>query len=192
MMKVLCRIPGDKLRVKGVGRSEAVAGANALLRALGFEKLIFPVQKDEAGVYRMNRKVSGDILAYLDGPGHILWLSITGRTRGNGLLEEDLRTGAAQFSTRKGVPLVPVGLVTREQKSKLRVVKVRFGEPINPPQVDETDDLHMADLLIDFSRVAMCQIARLLPPGQRGDFDNADEKLAEATQRLRAYSVQVG
>ncbi len=191
MIKVLCRLPGEKLRLRGVGRSEAVDGAGALLKALGFERLIFPVHKDEVGVYRLNRKVSKDILAYLDHPGHLLWLSITGRTRGNGLLEEDLRTGAAQFSIRKGVPLVPIGLVTNGQKSKLRVVRARFGEPIEPPRVKELDDLNMADVLIDLSRVAMCQIARLLPPGQRGDFDNADEKLAEATKRLRAYAGQV-
>ena len=189
MMKVLCRLPGEKVRLKAVGRSEAVNGANALLRALGFESLIFPVQKDEVGVYRLNRDVSKEILAYLDQPGHLLWLSMTGRTRGNGLLEQDLRTGAAQFSTRTGVPLVPVGLVTRERKAKLTVVRVRFGEPISPPHVQELDDLHKADLLIDFSRVAMCQIARLLPRGQRGDFDNADEKLREAIRRLRAYPL---
>jgi hypothetical protein len=192
MMKVLCRLPGEQLRLKAIGRAEAVDGAGAILKALGFERLIFPAQKDEVGVYRLNRKVSKEILAYLDESGHLLWLSMTGRTRGNGLLEADLRTGAAQFSIRKAVPLVPVGLVTSGEKAKLKVVRVRFGEPINPPQVHELDEFDRADLLIDFSRVAMCQIARLLPAGQRGDFDNADEKLAEATKRLSAYAGQVG
>jgi hypothetical protein len=188
MMKVLVRLPGKDLRLKAVGRAEAVKGANALLRALGFERLVFPVQKDQVGLYRLNRKVSKEILAYLDQPGHLLWLSMTGRTRGNGLLEQDLRTGAAQFSIRKDVPLVPVGLITDEQKAKLTVVRVRFGEPIHPPDVQELDDLYKADLLIDLSRLAMCQIARLLPEGQRGDFELADEKLAEATRRLSAYA----
>jgi hypothetical protein len=101
---------------------------------------------------------------------------------------DDRQNEGQQFATRKGIPLVPVGLVTTEQKAKLRVVRVRFGEPIHPPQVQDCDDLHKADLLIDLSRVAMCQIAQLLPPGQRGDFDNADEKLTEAIRRLRAHA----
>lgn len=189
VIKVLCRLPGEKSRLKGIARPEVITGANSLLKALGIEKLAFPVQKDEAGAYRLDRETLKEVLAYLDGPGHVLWLSMTGRTRGNGLLEEDLRTGAALFCVRKGVPVVPMAVVTREERGRLKVVKVRFGEPIHPPEPGETGDFEKAELLIDLSRLAMCQIARLLPPGQRGDFENADEKLVEVDRRLRAYQL---
>ncbi len=188
VMKVTCRLPGQKTRLKAIARPEVVAQANPVLKALGIERLVFPVEKNDAGAYRLERKVLSEVLAYLDGPGHVLWLSITGRTRGNGLLEEDRRTGAAQFAVKKRVPVVPMGLVTRERNGKLQVVKVRFGEPINPPEEErEIGEFEKADFLIDFSRLAMCQIASLLPPGQRGDFENVDEKLAEARQCLGAY-----
>jgi len=190
VIKVGCLLPGEKPRLKAIARPEVVTEANSLLKALGIEKFVFPVQKNEDGVYRLDRKVFKEILAYLDGPGYVLWLSITGRTRGGGLLEEDLRTGAALFSVKKRIPVVPMGVVTREKRGKLKVVRVRFGEPINPPEVDELGDSERADFLIDFSKLTMCQIAKLLPPGQRGDFENADEKLLEADRRLRIYQLQ--
>jgi hypothetical protein len=187
VMKVACRLPGEKMRLKAIARPEVVTEANLLLKALGIEKFVFPVQKNEDGVYRLDRKVFKEVLTHLDGPGHVLWLSITGRTRGGGLLEEDLRTGAALFSIKKRMPVVPMGVVTREERGKMRVVKVRFGESINPPEAGEMDDSERADFLIDFSKLAMCQIAKLLPPGQRGDFENADEKLVQVNRRLRIY-----
>ncbi|MFQ6079324.1 MAG: hypothetical protein ACE5NJ_09355 [Thermodesulfobacteriota bacterium] len=130
VIKVLCRLPGEKPRLKGIARPEVITQANSLLKALGIENLAFPVQKNEAGVYRLDRKTFKEVLAYLDGPGHVLWLSITGRTRGNGLLEEDLRTGAALFSLRKGVPVVPMALVTREERGKLKVAKGIFTQKV--------------------------------------------------------------
>ena len=189
VIKVGCRLPGEKIRVRAIARPEVVTQANALLRALGIARLVFPVQKTEDGAYRLDSQVLRRILAHLDGPGHLLWLSITGRTRGNGLLEADLRTGAALFSLKKGIPLVPMGLVTRQEKGKLRIVKVRFGEPIAPLEAGEMGDFDRSDCLIDLTKLAMCQVAKLLPPGQRGDFENADEKLAEANRRLRTYQL---
>ena len=105
------------------------------------------------------------------------------------MLEADLRTGAALFSLKKGIPLVPMGLVTRQEKGKLRIVKVRFGEPIAPLEAAEMGDFDRSDCLIDLTKLAMCQVAKLLPSGQRGDFENADEKLAEANRRLRTYQA---
>jgi hypothetical protein len=61
---------------------------------------------------------------------------------------------------------------------------VRFGEPIYPPSASDLDDFERADYLIDLTKLAMCQVARLLPPGQRGDFENAEEKLTETKRRL--------
>jgi hypothetical protein len=184
LIKVGCRFPGPGYRLKGIGRPDVVVHANSQLKALGVDSLIFQVYKDEAGAYRLHRGVVQEILAYLDTPDSILWLSITGRTAGNGLLEGDLRTGAALFSTTKRVPLVPMGLVTKEEKGRLRVVRVRFGEPIEPPETEASGDFQRADLLIDLTRLALCRVAELLPPGQRGDFEDAEEKLEEVQARL--------
>ncbi len=187
VMKLGCRLPGERIRLKAISRPEVITQANAMMRALGVTRFIFPVQKTEEGAYRLDSKVLRAVLAHLDGPGNVLWLSITGRTRGNGLLEQDLRTGAALFAMKKRIPLVPMGLVTREERGRLRVVKVRFGEPILPPEAGRLDDFGRADCLIDVTKLAMCQVARLLPPGQRGDFEQADEKLAEASRRLEMF-----
>ena len=185
MIKVGCRLPGEGFRLKGIGRPEVITHANALLRALGIPDLIFPVHKDEAGAYRLQRRVVKEILSFLDGTGHVLWMSVTGSTRGNGLLEGDLRTGAALFSVRKGVPLIPMGLLTKEEKGRRKVVKVRFGEPVDPPDAAQIGEFERADFLIDFSKLVLCHVARLLPPGQRGDFEDVEAKLVETQRRLR-------
>ncbi len=190
VMKLLCRLPGEKPRLKAVARPEIVTRANFLLKALGVHKFVFLVRKDEAGVFRLNRRVVQGILSFLRGAGQVLWISVTGRTRGNGLLEGDLRTGAALFSLKTGVPLVPMGIVTRDKRGKVKAVKVRFGEPIDPPQIEAVGDFETADLLIDFSKLVMCQIAKLLPAGQRGDFENADDILVETKRRLRMDQPQ--
>ncbi len=184
VMKAGCRLPGEKLRVKAIARKEVAAGANALLKALGVDRHIFPVLKDQSGKYTLEPEILKKVLAHLDGQGGVLWLSITGNTRGNGLLERDLRTGAALFSLKKKIPIVPMGLVTKDKEGKPKIVKVRFGEPINLPEVGKLSEFEMGDLLVDISRLIMCQIAALLPPGQRGDFEDVEEKLIEVKERL--------
>jgi hypothetical protein len=184
VLKVGCRLPGEGFRLKGIGRPEVATRANFILKALGIHRLLFPVRKDENGTFTMSRKVVQKVLAYLDGPGRVLWISITGRTRGNGLLEGDLRAGTVLFALKKGVPLVPMGIVTREHKGKPRAARVRFGEPIHPPRIDEMGDFEKTDFLIDFSKLLMCSIAELLPSGQRGDFEHTDDMLAETKRRL--------
>jgi hypothetical protein len=184
VIKVGCRLSKDRPRIRAIARPEIVTQANLLMKVLGVGQFVFPVHKDQAGAYRLQRKLVKEVLVWLEGPGHVLWLSITGRTQGNGLLEGDLRTGAATFALNRGVPLMPMGLVTEEKKGRLRVVKVRFGEPIYPPSASGLDDFGRTDYLIDLSKMAMCQVALLLPPGQRGDFENAEQKLAETQRRL--------
>jgi 1-acyl-sn-glycerol-3-phosphate acyltransferase len=184
VIKVGCRISTERPRIRAIARPEIISEANTLFKALGVGQFVFPVHKDQAGAYRLEGRLVKDILRWLDGPGNVLWLSITGRTRGNGLLEGDLRTGAALFSLKKGVPLVPMGLVTSEKKGKPRVIGVRFGEPIRPPSASELDDFQRTDYLIDLTKLAMCEVARLLPPGQRGDFEDAEAKLEETNRRL--------
>lgn len=187
LLKMGCRLPGEGFRLKAIGRKEVKTEANSLLKALGIDNFIFPAQKDEAGVYKLERRTYREVLAYLDQPGHVLWLSLTGKTRGNGLSEGDLRTGAALFSLMKRVPIIPMGLVTKEERGKSKVVKIRFGEPINPPKVGEMTEFERSDFLIDFSKLAMCEIAKLLPPGQRGDFEKVEEEGAQIERRLETY-----
>lgn len=184
VLKVGCRLPGEEFRLKGIGRPEVITHSTPPFKALGVPNLVFPVHKDQAGAYRLQTEVIKKVLSFLDGPGHVLWMSITGRTRGNGLLEGDVRTGAVLFSINRGVPLVPMGVVTREKKGRLRAVKIRFGEPLAPPDTAKTGEFDRADFMLDFSRLALCHVARLLPPGQRGDFEEVDEKLAETEGRL--------
>ena len=171
-MKVGCRLPGQRFRVKAIARKEVVAGANVLLKALGIDQHVFPALKDQSGKYTLDPETLKKVLAHLDGQGNVLWLSITGNTRGNGLLERDLRTGAALFFLKKKIQIVPMALVIKEKEEKPRIVKVRSGEPINPPDVGRLDEFEMGDFLLDISRLMMCQIAALLPPGQRGDFED--------------------
>ena len=183
-MKVGCRLPGQRFRLKAVGRKKAVTGANALLKALGIDQIIFPALKDQSGKYVLEPDTLKKILDHLDGQGNVLWLSVTGNTRGSGLLERDLRTGAAFFSLKKKIPIVPMGLVTSEKEGKLHVQKVRFGEPINVSEVGSLSEFEKGDFLIDISRLVMCQIAVLLPSGQRGDFEDVEERLREVKDRL--------
>ena len=184
VIKVGCRLPGEKFRLKAIARKEVVAGANVLLRALGVDQHMFPALKDPSGKYVLEPNILKKILTYLEGQGNVLWLSVTGKTRGNGLLERDVRTGAALFSLKKKIPIVPMGMVTKEKKGKIQIVRVRFGEPIYPPEVSELGEFEMGDLLLDISRLIMCQIAALLPPGQRGDFEDVEDKLIEIRSRL--------
>lgn len=184
VMKVGCRLPGQEFRLKGIARKEVVAGANVLLKALGVDRCIFPALKDQSGKYILDSETLKKVLAHLDGQGNVLWLSITGKTRGNGLLERDLRTGAVLFSVKKKIPIVPMGMVTKAKEGKPEIVKVRFGEPINLPDVGKLDEFEMGDLLLDISRLIMCQTAMLLPPGQRGDFEDVEDKLREVRSRL--------
>jgi len=184
VIKVGCRLPGQRFRVQAIGRKKVVAGANALLRVLGVDQHIFPALKDQSGKYVLEPDTLKKILAHLDGQGNVLWLSVTGNTRGSGLLERDLRTGAAFFSLKKKIPIVPMGLVTNEEEGKLKVQRIRFGEPINVSEVGSLSEFEKGDFLIDISRLMMCQIAALLPPGQRGDFEDVDDKLREVKERL--------
>lgn len=184
VMKAGCRLPGERLRLKAIARKEIVQRANVLLKALGVDQQIFPATKDQSGKYALEPNTLKEVLAHLDGRGNVLWLSITGKTRGNGLLERDLRTGAALFSVKKKIPIVPMGLVTQEKRGEIKIVKVRFGEPINPPDVGKLGEFERGDFLLDISRLIMCQIASLLPPGQRGDFEDVEDKLTEIRDRL--------
>ncbi len=190
VLKVGCRLPGEESRLKAIARKEIITEANLFLKAIGVDTLVFPAQKDESGVYRLEGEAHKETLIYLGKPGHVIWLSMTGETRGNGLLEEDLRTGAAMFSLMSRAPIVPMGVVTKEKEGKTKVVKIRFGEPIHLPKKVDLVEFEIGDLLVDYSRLAMCRIAELLPSGQRGDFEKIEEKLIEINKRIKTYQLR--
>jgi len=50
--------------------------------------------------------------------------------------------------------------------------------------VGKMGEFERSDLLVDVSRLIMCHIAALLPPGQRGDFEDVEDKLIEVKERL--------
>ena len=77
VIKVGCRLSAEKPRLKAIARPEIVTEATSLLKALGVHKFVFPVQKDQAGVYRLETKILKEVLSYLCGPRHVLWLSMT-------------------------------------------------------------------------------------------------------------------
>ncbi len=187
VIKVGCRLPRQKFRLKAIARKEVTAGANVLLKALGVDRFIFPALKDQSGKYVLEPETLKKVLAHLEGQENVLWLSITGKTRGNGLLERDVRTGAAFFSLKKKIPIVPMGLVTKEKRGEISIVRVRFGEPINPPEVEELSEFEMGDFLLDISRLIMCKVALLLPVWQRGDFEDVEDKFREIGSRLNVY-----
>lgn len=189
VLKVGCRLPGNEARLKAIARQEVITEANLSLKALGVDNIAIPAQKDKAGIYRLKGEAFKEILKFLSEPGHVVWLSITGKTRGGGLLEEDLRTGVFLFSLKSQVPVVPMGVETKEKKGKRKVAAVRFGEPINPPNIKNLDELEKVDYPLDYSRLIMCQIAKLLPSGQRGSFEDVEEKLEEVQRRLEAYTT---
>ena len=83
LIKAGCRFPGEGFRLKGIGRPDVVAHASTALKTLGIDSLIFPVYKDDAGAYRLHKRVVKEVFDYLDGEGSILWMSITGTTRGS-------------------------------------------------------------------------------------------------------------
>ena len=51
--------------------------------------------------------------------------------------------------------------------------------------MDELSDFETTDLLVDLSRLALCRVAALLPLGQRGDFEQVEDKLLEIEARVR-------
>jgi len=189
VLKVGCRLPGEEARLGVIARKEVITKANWFLKTLGVDKIVFPAQKDETGIYRLKGEAYKEILKFLSEPGNILWLSVTGETRGDGLLEEDLRTGVYIFSLKSQVPIVPMGVVTKEKRGKRRVAAVKLGEPINPPNTKNLTELEKSDYSIDYTKLVMCQIAALLPPGQRGSFENLGEKLEEINKRLKTYPI---
>lgn len=187
VLKAACCFPGKEGRFRAIARKEIKARANLLLKALGVDRMIYSAYKDESGVYKLDKETTRKVLNFLKEPGHILWMSVTGKTEGNGLLEKDIRIGAAYFSSTSQAPLVPMGIKTVEIKGKRRAKEVVFGEPFTVPSTKGLSDVDRSELLMDCTRLAMCRIAELLPPGQRGDFEDVDGKLEEMKARLESY-----
>lgn len=191
-LKTACRLPGEKPRFKAIGREEVVEEAGFGLKIIGVEGIVYQAKKDESGEYKLkSRKAFEEIKNHLQEPGHVLWLSITGETKGNGLSIEDLRTGAVSFSLRTKTPIVPMAIVTKEKKERRRAVKVRFGKPISLPEPIGLDDFEIGDFPIDYSKLVMCRIAELLPPGQRGSFEDVEKELENIEAKIKFYTLKI-
>lgn len=188
VLKAAFCLPGKEMRLRAIARKEVKTKANLLLKALGVDRIVYSAYKDKSGVYKLDKKATTEIVSFLKEPGHVLWMSVTGKTEGNGLLEKDLRIGAAYFSSKSQAPIVPMGVVIKENKGKRRIEEIRFGKPILIPKTKGLDEIEKSNLLIDCTRLTMAEIARLLPRGQRGDFEEADDIVKEIQIRLKTYS----
>lgn len=191
VLKVDCCLPGKESRLRAIGREEVAEEAGALLMALGVDRILIPAQKVD-GVYRLKegKKAYEEVLNHLGKPGSVFWLSITGETRDNGLREEDLKTGAVSFSLESRVSIMPMGIVTRQGK----VVEVKFGDPVILPEKEDLKrEYERGDFWNDCTRKVMLEIATLLPPGQRGSFDDIDikERITVVNETLKAYTTNL-
>lgn len=179
VMKIGCELPGQKLRLKAIARREVITKSNPVLGGF-LAEAVFPAEKDDTGKYSLSNRTLARALEHLK-QGGVLWLSPTGNTEENGLKIEDLRYGAVSLALKTKAPIIPMGLITN---SDGMVRKVKFGQAIVLPSLDKTNffdrdrQLHLCSLLV------LAKIATLLPPGQRGDFEDWETKMTEIERSL--------
>lgn len=108
--------------------------------------------------------------------GGVLAIAPEGTRSQSGTLQEG-HWGAAFLAAKAGVPLIPVGatgtwdqeVLWRFKHFKRARVKLRIGKPFNLSSLDP----HTRDAqLKDGTDEIMCQIAALLPPEQRGVYED--------------------
>ena len=166
VMKVGFKLP-DELSLVAIARREIVTETPPALGGLLYRRVL-PADKNEAGRYSLNIKNTARALRHLK-EGGVLWLSPTGSVEANGLRVKNLRHGAVIFAQKANVPILPMGLITNQDG---KVERVKFGEPITLPPEDQVS-LFDRDVHLDhFSLLVLAEIAKLLPPGQRGDFED--------------------
>lgn len=193
VLKVGCRLPGKKPRLRAIGRDTVVTDAGFLFKAIGADQIIYQAEKDSGGIYRLKgTNAFAEIIRYLKEPGHVLWSSSTGNPRGNGLVDEDLRTGPVGLALAAQVPVVPMGIVTEQRGGEWKAVEIRFGEPVSFSMPPGLGRFERDDFRTDCLRVIMCHIAENLSEGHRGSFENPEEKLETALTRLREYGAATG
>lgn len=176
VMKVASRLPGKKARIRAIGGKDMVENATWDLRALGVTHLIYPAIKTSKGKYTLEDEVKAQLESQLKLPGIVLWQSITGKTEGNGLLTKDIQPGAASWSATYQIPIFPMAIIPGNGRGNDRTTQVEFGSLIEPPDTEGlTSTSSKYELLIGHTLTVMYHIAKLLPPGQRGDFEDLNE-----------------
>jgi len=165
-MSVGLRLP-DELSLVAIARREIVTKTHPALGGF-LSRGILPADKNEAGRYSLNIKNTAKALRHLK-EGGVLWLSPTGSIEGNGLRVKNLRHGAVIFAQKTDVPILPMGLITNQDG---KVERVKFGQPITLPPEDQVSLFDRDTHLNSLSLLVLAEIAKLLPPGQRGDFED--------------------
>jgi 1-acyl-sn-glycerol-3-phosphate acyltransferase len=138
---------------------------SAILRAGG----VFPVQRgksDQAAI---------DTAVELVAAGNLIAMFPEGTRSRTGRLQRG-KTGAARIALAAGTPIIPAAVTNARAVLKRRtlwppVVTVRFGPPVHWAQNgDEATTVRL------YTDTVMGEIARMLPPEQRGVYgDSADE-----------------
>lgn len=177
VLKVASRLPGEKARIRAIAGKDILERTGSDLRALGIKKLIYPAVKDaRKDRYTLADDVRTALESELQKPGTILWQSITGKTEGNGLQISQIQPGIASWSTQFHLPITPMALITENRNDKEEITHVKFGPPIEPPDMSGlTSTTAQFELLTGHTINVMFEIAKLLPPGQRGDFEDVSE-----------------
>jgi len=168
VLKVGCLLPGPELRLLAIAREDIVTRTSPFLGGF-LKEAVLPARKDEEGRYSLVPSYAAKALNHLK-KGGVLWLSVTGSTEGNGLKKEHVRHGAVALAQKAQVPIVPMGIITNEAK---KVIQVRFGQAMIPSSPEEISDFNIDEYRHSFSLLVMEAIAELLPPGQKGDFENS-------------------
>lgn len=140
----------------------------ALLRAGG----VFPVQRGKGDSGAIETAVE------LAKEGNLIAMFPEGTRSKNGTLMRG-KTGAARIALAAGVPIVPAivlnsAIVLKRKGWQRPLVIVRFGKPI-PWHGDTFAGDEESEAARAYTDVVMGEIARMLPPGLRGEYSEVAE-----------------
>lgn len=179
VVKVGCHLPGSKLRLLAIARKAVVTEGNPFVGGF-LSKAVLPAEKDEKGRYSLTSGTMVRAFRHLQQEG-VLWLSPTGNPEGNGLMIKDLRFGAVALALKANVPVVPMGLITNQEK-KVKIIE--FGEAIVLPSLERVSIFDQDENLRLLSLLILAKIAALLPSGQRGDFEDFKTAIEEIESKF--------
>lgn len=179
VIKVGCELPGLQLRLLAIARKEVITESNPILGGF-LKEAVLPAEKNEEGKYSISPRSAAKALKHLE-EGGVLWLSPTGNTEGNGLMMKDLRFGAVTLALKTNVPIVPMGLIIGEDN---KVERIKFGRSLVFSPIENVNLFNQEEYLRLLSLLVLGEIATLLPPGQRGDFENVEAEIRDVKNKL--------
>lgn len=182
VIKVGCELPGSQLRLLAIARKEVITESNPILGGF-LKEAVLPAEKNEEGKYSMSHRSTVKALKHLE-EGGVLWLSPTGNTEGNGLRMKDLRFGAVALALKTNVPIVPMGLITDKDN---KVKRIKFGKNLVLSPIEKVSVFNQDEYLRLLSLLVLGEIAALLPPDQRGDFEDAEAKIKDIKNKLSSF-----